>query len=214
MTQLPKKVQWFSILFFLLWGTGLLYVLLQPEGELIFWLQSHVRSPSLDIVFRYANYWPDEWTIVIVGIFYLIFKPYRFFVLLSNVILILPFTYALKVFYSKARPIEEMGGNMALLFSKDPSFFASDSMSFPSGHATSALALSVFCLLESRFRNKFWGILFCLLACLASLSRVYLGHHYMSDVLAGSCIGFLFSIVITLWVEGKIPISWKNWSWA
>lgn len=213
MTQLPKKVLWFSIVFFLLWGLGILYAVWHKDGEFIFWLQSH-GLPSLDIFARYFNYWPDEWTIALIGVFYLIFKPYRFIVLLSNVAIIFPITYALKVFYSKARPIEEMGDSMAVVFSRNISFFASDSMSFPSGHATSALALSVFCLFDSRLDNKLWGLFFCLIACVAALSRVYLGHHYLSDVLAGSCIGFLFSMVITPWVEGRIPKSWKDWSWT
>ncbi len=213
MIQLPKKIQWFSVLFFLLWGLGLIYALRQEEGEFIFWLQSHSR-PAFDIIFNYANYWPDEWVIVVVGVFYLAFSPYRFIVLLSNLILIYPVTYALKMFYNKARPIEAIGENMAMIFSRDISFFASDSMSFPSGHATSALALSVFCLYDPRINNSFWGIFFCLLACTAALGRVYLGHHYLSDVLVGSCIGFLFSIVITAYVEEKIPSKLKNWSWT
>jgi undecaprenyl-diphosphatase len=71
---------------------------------------------------------------------------------------------------------------------------ASASASFPSGHATSAIAGA---MAVSRMwpagRAAWW-----MLAGLIAYSRVYLGHHYPSDVLAGAILGAL----IALWVLG------------
>lgn len=66
-------------------------------------------------------------------------------------------------------------------------------LSFPSGHSTTAWAVFVFLGLmihSSRFQSV-WVVL----ACLVSWSRMYLGQHFLDDVLAGGAIGFAFSWV-------------------
>lgn len=55
--------------------------------------------------------------------------------------------------------------------------------SFPSGHATSMFTLLPFL----DFIYVFWLIL----SILVSLSRVYLGVHYLSDIIAGALIGLI-----------------------
>ena len=64
--------------------------------------------------------------------------------------------------------------------------------SFPSGHATTAFALATVLALHAR--NKRWGILYLLLAIGEAYSRVYLGQHFLEDVVAGSLIGVFFAI--------------------
>jgi len=66
-----------------------------------------------------------------------------------------------------------------------------DKYSFPSGHTTAAFAVAVMISL-------FYPILsFVLsLACLVGISRIYLGVHYPTDVLAGMILGALTSFLI------------------
>ncbi len=70
------------------------------------------------------------------------------------------------------------------------------SFSFPSNHALNNFAVAVF--FYRLYPNLKW-VLF-ITAVLISLSRVYLGLHYPSDViggaLIGSLIGYVFSLVI------------------
>lgn len=76
--------------------------------------------------------------------------------------------------------------------------------SFPSGHATVAAALAVVLawLWYCRTRGKLWqwvGPLFTfLLAFLIGVSRIYLGAHYPSDVLAGFALGIAWGIALIL----------------
>lgn len=59
--------------------------------------------------------------------------------------------------------------------------------SFPSGHATAAFSVAMVVVLS--YRTPLVWIGSFTLAALIALSRVYLGHHYPSDILGGSVLG-------------------------
>ena len=60
-----------------------------------------------------------------------------------------------------------------------------DQFSFPSGHTITAFSTAV--SLSMFYPGLAPGLLFC--ACSVALSRVMLGMHYLSDVVAGAAIG-------------------------
>jgi undecaprenyl-diphosphatase len=69
---------------------------------------------------------------------------------------------------------------------------ATHDTSFPSDHATAAFAIAVAIALRSRRA----GWLALVLATLVAISRVVVGTHYPSDVLAGAAIGTLSALVL------------------
>ncbi len=71
--------------------------------------------------------------------------------------------------------------------------------SFPSGHTASAFALAA--VLSFAVKDEKYSILFLLIATLVGYSRIYLGQHFMDDVLAGSVIGVLSSIICWIYFE-------------
>jgi len=70
-----------------------------------------------------------------------------------------------------------------------------DRFSFPSGHAITAFAIAT--ALGLCYPTLLIGLLFCALSVAAS--RVILGLHYLSDVVAGLAIGILIGIAAFLW---------------
>ncbi|OGK18847.1 hypothetical protein A2866_03205 [Candidatus Roizmanbacteria bacterium RIFCSPHIGHO2_01_FULL_39_8] len=69
----------------------------------------------------------------------------------------------------------------------------------PSGHAAAAFAAAT--VLAYFDKKRRW--LYYFVAILISFSRIYLGCHYVSDVIIGSSIGYLISS-ITLFLSTKI----------
>jgi undecaprenyl-diphosphatase len=76
---------------------------------------------------------------------------------------------------------------------------SSTEASFPSGHTliSFALALGVF------WFNRRWGIVFLVGALVVALSRIAVGVHYPSDILAGIIISFLLSFSVKQRVNEK-----------
>jgi membrane-associated phospholipid phosphatase len=66
--------------------------------------------------------------------------------------------------------------------------------SFPSGHTTSVFALAT--LLAIFTKSQKAKIAFLLGGVAVGYSRIYLGQHFLGDVLMGSCIGTLTSVLV------------------
>jgi undecaprenyl-diphosphatase len=88
----------------------------------------------------------------------------------------------LKQVFNRPRPIITYTGELNFLTS-------SNSPSFPSGHATKSVALAVPLIFNNISNNRLTNVskkIVTLTAVLVCLSRIVLGAHYLSDVLAGA----------------------------
>ena len=89
-----------------------------------------------------------------------------------------------------------------------PVYFES-SASFPSGHAAVSLAFYGFVAYvlvrssQTRRLRIFWVLKLIVLSGLIGLSRMYLGVHYLSDVISGYLVGFLCLVSAISLVEWK-----------
>lgn len=87
-----------------------------------------------------------------------------------------------------------------------PSVAPEPTFSFPSGHAmgsTALVAALVVLLWPTRWRYPML-LLGCLFVLLVSLSRIYLGVHYPSDILAGWVASFAWVMGLSLLLYGRL----------
>ena len=96
-------------------------------------------------------------------------------------------TYGLKRLIRRKRPLDDTLGNPSL----------------PSGHA--AIAFSAATILGYRYPK--WRIPLYIGAGLVGFSRIYLGRHYTSDVLAGAAIGTTMGVLV--WHNRVILLKWE-----
>ncbi|MAG47836.1 hypothetical protein CL617_04475 [archaeon] len=104
-------------------------------------------------------------------------KPY-----LLNIVIVTIITYGLKFLISRPRPTEEF---LPLIIKSG----LSSNFSFPSGHTTAAFSILLF--LETKEEIITWIIISSFLAIL----RLYLGVHYLSDVLSGVVLGLFLAYI-------------------
>jgi membrane-associated phospholipid phosphatase len=83
---------------------------------------------------------------------------------------------------------------------------------FPSGHATVSMALGAALIMLAWRTSWRWLVLILatLIVFLIGLSRVYLGVHYASDVLAGWCIGLSWAIGVRLFLFDLRRERWET----
>ncbi len=65
--------------------------------------------------------------------------------------------------------------------------------SFPSGHTMAAF--SIFTALALFTKNKYFQLLYFVLALLVGISRIYLVQHFLDDVIFGASVGVILGII-------------------
>lgn len=88
-----------------------------------------------------------------------------------------------------------------------PEFYVQATNSYPSGHAGRALFLTAFLSIltaKARDINKTQKILIYIAISIYDIvmltSRIYLGEHWLSDVIGGSILGISFGLLTALWI--------------
>lgn len=81
---------------------------------------------------------------------------------------------------------------LKIIFLRERPFDFGTSYSFPSAHVTAFFSIIPF-LVKSFNKYKYWIFL---VGFLVAFSRIYLGYHYLSDVLAGAMLGYFIGDVI------------------
>jgi membrane-associated phospholipid phosphatase len=85
-----------------------------------------------------------------------------------------------------------------------------ETMSFPSGHTTSAFTAAV--VLTYITPRKAWGLIFLILAVLVGYSRMYLSEHFFEDVVGGSAIGVLITVIWITFIDNKLFLKSPKWN--
>lgn len=171
------------------------------EAEILLWIQANLRAPWLDPIVKGITYLGEAgWFWIVLSLVLILTKTYRKTGIECGTSLILHLILvngAAKNLFRRTRPYEVIDG-LVNLVGKQSDF------SFPSGHTAASFAVAVVLLMRA---PKKISIPAMVLAVLISLSRLYVGVHYPTDVLGGAIIGTLCSF-IAVWlvdaVEKKI----------
>ena len=84
-----------------------------------------------------------------------------------------------------------------------PFAFDSQWASWPSGHSTTAFAMATaLALVAPKYRMVFLAI-----AAIAATSRAIIGAHYISDVIMGSTLGMVGTVLIYRWLDKKLQLT-------
>lgn len=161
------------------------------DASVLLWIQDILRVPVLnDVVLFFTRLGDSGFLWILISAILLCFKKTRGIGLASLFAMLLGLictNLILKNLVARPRPYETVLGALPLMIEGDP-------LSFPSGHTTAAFAAAgVWFRSVSR---KWAGALALVLAALMGFSRMYIGVHYLSDVLAGMVIGVLCSQII------------------
>ena len=154
------------------------------------------KSICLDgLAIFFARYF--EYFLILALLLFLVknFKKYWPMVVqsfLSAILARLVITNFIRWFWQRPRPF--VVNHINLLFSYNPA-----EPSFPSGHAAFYFAIATVVY----FYNKKVGLLFFLASFLISISRVFSGIHWPSDIIAGAIVGIFSGWMINHFFGSK-----------
>lgn len=169
--------------------------------DMVFNLVANLRCEPLTIIFKFFSFLCSFYFVIILTIIIMLFSKDRkvTFYIVLNVLFCFFLNQTLKFFFARSRPTEI-------------NLIVENGYSFPSGHSMLSLAyygFFVYLILNSNIKrkNKILAIIsLALLIFFIGLSRIYLGVHYASDVLAGFAISAAYLILYIQFFYNKKTI--------
>ncbi len=165
------------------------------EANILLWIQENVRADWLTPIVTAITYLGNAgifW--IILSLFLVIIPKQRKLGLQCGTSLILHLllvNLVAKNLFARVRPYEVIDG-LTNLIGKQSDF------SFPSGHTASSFAVATVLLMRA---PKKLSIPMLIFACLISLSRLYVGVHYPTDILGGVAIGIVCAVIAVNLIE-------------
>ena len=195
-----KKLKWnFFTVFIIIFGIIAYFVINHQTGDFDSFVYNMVTFFKTDYFtgfYKFITFFASEVMILLVSLVLIIAfknKKYGAFALL-NAISILILNILLKLIFMRDRPYDLM-------------IITESGYSFPSGHAMASLGFYGFIIyllwhfnITKRMKILF-SIVLSILILLIGMSRIYLGVHYASDVLAGYMVSGAYLILYITFIR-------------
>ena len=162
------------------------------ERDILLWIHAHLRFAAVTPVMRLLSLLGDKglfW--IALTVILLLFRRTRrlgIYCAVSIVLTFLVVNCAVKPLVARTRPYDLFQEIQILAH-------AEHDVSFPSGHSANSFAVA---WILFRMTDKKYGVPAVVLAALIAFSRLYVGVHYPTDVLAGTAIAIALAEVTLL----------------
>lgn len=157
---------------------------LELQRDFVIWLQGFSNAFT-DLFFNMISFFGEpEFYILLIGFFYWVFNKKAGEFIGVTLGITTSINNILKGFFNMARPFETYPNDI-----ENFREYTATGSAFPSGHVQNST--SVFFGVASYFNKKYlWGLAGIMLV-LMSVSRMFLGVHYIQDTIAGGLVGIL-----------------------
>lgn len=167
------------------------------EGSILLWIQNVVRNPVLDPIMIFFTKLGNAGVLwIVLSVILLISKKTRRVGItsaLALLIMLLCNNFFLKNFFDRTRPYDVIEGLKPLVARLKDS-------SFPSGHTAAAFASASVIFRGFPKKYSVWAVV---VAFIIAASRLYVGVHYPTDVLAGIVFGILYGFLAE-WIVHRV----------
>ena len=172
------------------------------DRAILLWIQNNLRGGILDPIMVFITHLGDKglfW--IVLTLLLLCFRKTRkagVTSAISMLIGLIVVNLILKNWIARIRPYVKIE-DLVLMIEQQKDF------SFPSGHACNSLACA---WVLFRCMKKQYGVPALVLAILITLSRIYVGVHYPTDIIVGAAIGVAaaeLAIVIVKALKKRFP---------
>lgn len=187
-----SRISWYLITWTLLWVVGGIFLWIYGYQN-SFLILNNLNNPFWDMVMPHLTHLGHG--LLVGGILLVIsrnMKPLESIALILSLLLLalivaLSKSYLFPDWHRPARIFEISQINFISLAGEK-------NYSFPSGHSAGAAVSFLFVALSLSGINRFWGIPAALMAGLVAYSRLYIGVHFLGDILAGSFLGIALAM--------------------
>jgi membrane-associated phospholipid phosphatase len=185
-------------------GVKVLYT--RPQ---IFFAVNGIHSEFADWIEPYITNIGDGYTIIVISLILLLYNYRTSFLMITSYAVTAITAQILKYSFDAPRPRLYFKDQLAHIhFVKGLYVLAVHS--FPSGHTVTAFSAGV--VITYLAKDKGWGIVLLFIALMVGYSRMYLSQHFFEDILAGSVIGVLVTVIWISYIDRQSFINSPRWN--
>ncbi len=175
----------------------------QWDAAVLLWIQENMRTELMTVIMKAITRLGDAGCLwIVLAVIFLVIGKTRKVGLASAVALLITFitvNLGIKNVVARTRPYEVIDGLINLVGEQSD-------FSFPSGHSAHAFAVGLVILI---MMPRKIGVPIFAISILMAYSRLYVGVHYPTDVIAGALIGAVIAF-ISVFIVNKLSELWAK----